>query len=142
MFSYNCTLVKKLHVNRTGMKKFMVDATHCSPYVLLDHSGEIMISGRSMMDDPESFFKPLCQWIKFCAMDHARVSIRLEYANSESYRQIFHFLTLLTANQSIRKLEVIWFYDKGDEETLEMGRDFENLLKCPFEYLIDADSLV
>lgn len=124
------------------MKKFIIEPTHCSPRVELDPAGEVMICGRSIMEDPETFYRPMFKWIKMCSMDHLHITFKLEYTNTDSSKLMHDFLALLVTNRSIRNINVSWYYDEGDDEALEMGKDFELLLKCPFEFHSNVESLV
>ena len=63
------------------------------------------------------------------------IEINLEYMNSASSKKLLYFLKILDANSSLKQFTVNWFYEEGDEDALEIGQVFEDLLlKANFRY--------
>ena len=116
------------------MKKLIIEGTQFTPHVELDPAGEIIVKGRSIIEDPIAFFNPVFLWLKSCSMDNLHVTIRLEYMNTASSKQMYDFLMLISENKSIKNTLVSWYYEEGDDDCYEMGKDFEMLINLTFEY--------
>ena len=123
------------------MKKFIVEGTQFTPRVELDPAGEIVVRGRSIIEDPIAFFNPIFTWVKNCSMDKLQVTIRMEYMNTASSKQMYDFLMLISENKNINKINVSWYYEEGDEDCYEMGKDFELLMNLSFEYFEYAETM-
>lgn len=124
------------------MKKLIIEGTQFSPRVVLDPAGEISIHGRSLIEDPVAFYNPIFRWIKSCSIDNLHVTIRLEYINTASSKQIYDLLMLVSENKSIKNVLVSWFYEEGDDDTYDLGKDFEMLINLSFEYFEYEESPV
>ena len=66
------------------------------------------------------------------------VDIQLEFINSSSSKKLLYFLKVLDANNHFKELNVTWHYEKDDEEALEQGQIYEELLlRTSFRYIED-----
>jgi hypothetical protein len=68
------------------------------------------------------------------------VYIKLEYINTSSSKQIFNLLKLIHENSTILDVNVQWYYEEGDEDTYELGKDIESEIRIPFEFLEYAET--
>ena len=67
--------------------------------------------------------------------------INLEYFNSSSSKKILDLLKVLDANAKVRTIEIIWHYEEGDDDCLESGQIFEELLmRSSFKYMQYAEA--
>lgn len=117
----------------------LIDRTVDCPYINFTEDGTLEIEGRSITEDPFTFWQPLLEWVETYAKKPAStttVNIYLEYSNSSSNKYI---------NELLRRLEdfhgkttqviVNWKYEEDDESVLQLGKDFESMLKLPFCFL-------
>jgi hypothetical protein len=117
------------------MKPMDVKPTNSTPAVLYGEDGKLLISGRSIPEDAVKFYQPLLEWAAEIQVSSLNVEINLEYMNSSSSKKILFLLKVLDANSSIKEFTVNWYYEKGDEDALEIGQIFEErLLKASFRY--------
>jgi len=66
---------------------------------------------------------------------HGICYIKLEYMNSSSSNQLLMILRNLDENCNINKLIINWFYEEDDDDALESGQIYEELLqKALFKY--------
>ncbi|NSW94833.1 MAG: DUF1987 domain-containing protein [Bacteroidales bacterium] len=110
-----------------------------SPEIILNPAGFIKIKGRSIHENVVEFLKPVEQWIDEYIENPADltcVDITLEYFNSASARALIRLLQKITLVQLKHKKFVFnWYYESGDEDILERGEYFENILGVPFNFI-------
>ena len=117
------------------MKTILIEATHSTPAVNFCTDGRLLIEGRSLPEDVNKFYKPLIEWIINLTTESVKLDINLEYFNSASAKKIMELLKSLDANSRIKDLIVNWHYEEGDDDALESGQIFEDLLRrAKFRY--------
>jgi hypothetical protein len=117
------------------MESLLIEATKYSPRVILNSTGVINIEGRSIVEDSIKFFEPILTWVKSCSSPSLNIDIKLEYINTSSSKQLFNMLKLVGGNFSASNVQVKWYYEEGDEDTLELGKEFESETMLPFVFL-------
>lgn len=116
------------------MKELMIEGTKFSPKVELHPNGYMLFEGRSIVEDSIAFFAPIFRWIKMVNVSTMKVDIKLEYMNTASAKQIYSMLMFVKENYSIKDVYVNWYYEEGDEDSFELGKDFEDQLRIPFDF--------
>jgi len=116
------------------MDQMIIEQTKYSPRVELDPKGLIYIQGRSIVEDPFAFYGPVLNWVKNANITSLKVEIKLEYLNTSSSIQIYKLLSLIQENYESNNVSVSWFYEEDDEDTFELGKEFESQLKLPFGF--------
>jgi hypothetical protein len=117
------------------MKAIIIDATHSTPAINFCCDGRMLIEGRSLPEDVNKFYKPLIAWILNLSTETAKLDINLEYLNSASAKKLLELLKSLDANSRIKSLIINWHYEEGDDDALETGQIFEDLLnRAQFRY--------
>ncbi|MCB8965112.1 MAG: DUF1987 domain-containing protein [Bacteroidales bacterium] len=122
----------------------LIDKTVDCPYVSFNENGILEIEGRSISEDPFSFWQPLLEWIEAyikAPATNTRVQIFLEYSNSSSNKYINELLRKFEdAHGKNTEVLVVWKYEEDDESMSQLGRDFESVLKVPFSFVaLDAE---
>ena len=89
-----------------------------------------------MIVNGTNYFKQIEEWIDRYVCDPADltcVDICLEYVNVSNIRI---YISLLRKIESIilknKKYVINWYYEEGDEDILEMGKDISFYLNMPF----------
>jgi len=73
--------------------------------------------------------------VKEFSCDEVNLEINLEYFNTAVSKQLHDFLKATESNQKLKKINVKWFYEDGDDEILESGEIYEELLpRMNFSY--------
>jgi hypothetical protein len=117
------------------MNTIYLEATTSTPEVIFGEDGRLMIRGRSIPEDVTKFYEPLIEWGGALHIDALTVVINLEYMNSASSKKLLYLLKILDANNHIQSLTINWYYEEGDEDALENGQIYEELLlKASFRY--------
>lgn len=117
------------------MKPIVIDATNTTPAVYYGEDNKLVIKGRSIPENATKFYQPMINWAGTLEDNLLNVEINLEFMNSASSKKLLYLLKVLDANNYIKKLTVNWYYEEDDEETLEQGQIFEELMrKAVFRY--------
>ena len=110
------------------MENLSIVGTNCTPHVSFSISGKLSMEGRSLPEDAEKFFLPLQQWLMNLSVDKVTFDFNLEYFNSASSKKILDLLRILDANIHVRQVQINWHYEEGDDDSLEAGQIFEEML--------------
>lgn len=116
------------------MNQMIIEPTKYSPRVELNPSGSIFIEGRSIIEDPFAFYNPILNWVKNSTAHALKVEIKLEYLNTSSSIQIYKLLSTVQENFGEQYASINWYYEEDDEDTLELGKEFESQLNLPFKF--------
>jgi hypothetical protein len=117
------------------MKNINYEPTSSTPAVRFSNDGRLLIEGRSLPENVLKFYNPLIEWVKALDLEVVKIDLNLEYLNSASSKKILELLRALDRNDAISNLIVNWHYEADDEDALESGQIFEDLLeKAEFRY--------
>jgi hypothetical protein len=122
------------------MDSLFIKATADTPKVTFESTGELTMEGRSLPENPNVFYDPLMKWATECTHPNIIFNLRLEYFNTASSKLIFNLLRRFIENSSVKDILVKWHYEIGDLDSLEMGQQYQSILKIPFEYIEVAES--
>jgi hypothetical protein len=106
-----------------------INATNNTPAILYQEDGKLLIKGRSVPASEAKFYEPVIEWAKKLNVSTLIVEINLEYMNSGSSKMMLTLLKTLENHAHIKKLNIKWYYEEGDEETYEKGKLFHELLE-------------
>ncbi len=113
-----------------------------TPWVNLNPQiGVVELGGRSIPENTESIYRPLIEWVEEyikTPQEKTTVRINFEYFNSSSAKYLVRFLEYFsTLKKSGYEVEVFWYYD--DDELLEYGEDFQDVLEMHFNFLTSKE---
>ena len=116
------------------MEIFRINATVRSPFILLDpESGIMEISGRSLLDDSELFYKPMVEWIEeYIKSPSPKTTFicNFNYYNNPLSKILFNVLMKLDKNICPpNRFEIHWYYEKDDNDMLENGEGMTRFIK-------------
>jgi hypothetical protein len=116
------------------MEKLVLQGTENTPAVLLDPTGSrFEIMGRSLPVDARKVYGPILQWFETYALNPnptTEMVFKLEYINTGSSKML---LDLFFGLQKIKGASASWCFLEDDEDMEEMGEEFRELVKLPFE---------
>ena len=118
------------------MKELLIKGTNVAPSIHGDSSGNVEISGKSMMEDALSFYQPYHQWIDELIQSDVtslNIDIDLVYFNSSSSKQLLKFLMII--DDSDKECNLNWFFPEGNEVLEDRGKEFEFMLDFSFNYI-------
>ena len=120
------------------MKNLEIEPKSNTPYIDFNAgSGYLLMKGRSIPEDPESFFGPILTWLDEYFKETEKESVlefRLEYVNSGSSKYILELLRRLQKLVVTGKpIKIIWCFETDDESIEDLGEHFKHTVDLPFE---------
>ena len=114
------------------METYLREGTRESPQLSFDPgNGRFEISGRSFMDAPLEFYEDLFLWLKKYAevpLKKTMLSINSDYFNTGSYKCYLEIIKKLEMiEDSTHEVDVIWYYEDGDDECREAGENLQDM---------------
>lgn len=117
------------------MNNLILEPTNSTPAIQFREDGRLLIEGRSLPENVFKFYNPLIEWASKLTIQVVKLDINLEYINSASSKKLLELLKVFDANSNIITFMVNWHYEADDEDSLENGQIFEDLLgKAEFRY--------
>lgn len=128
------------------MENLVINNTFNSPQVLFNvKSGELSIMGNSTSENPLEYFNPIMRWIEEYSIapnPNTTVNIFMVHFNTVSYKCLLGFFKKLQAiSEKGKKVKICWHYDQDDDDLLEMGQDYEDIIDVPFEFIAEREEL-
>jgi hypothetical protein len=117
--------------------KVAIRETEFTPSVRISpEDRRIVITGPSRLEDPSPFYETLTTFLEENIINFKSrftIEFKLNYLNSSSSKWLFHILKNIQNRYGGNKvITVNWYYDADDENILEAGEVFKNLLNMNF----------
>jgi hypothetical protein len=121
------------------MTELNIEATSATPQISLNKQlGKFLLKGKSFPEESRSFYAPLFTWLEEYAKtpnEETLFEFKMEYFNSSSSLIILEILNLLDSiHKTGKKVTISWGYLDIDEDMLEAGEEYADLVSLPFEY--------
>jgi hypothetical protein len=117
------------------MNILLIEKTDATPYILMNKKDGIFeISGRSLPEDAVGFYNSIVEWVAEYAKDPnptTDFTVKLEYFNTSTSKVLLKILNQLS---EIKGANVIWYSLEDDEEMVEVGKEYSQDIKIPFEF--------
>ncbi|HAF27846.1 MAG TPA: nuclear pore complex subunit [Bacteroidales bacterium] len=128
------------------MTELLIEGTSSTPNIYFDkNSGKFEIKGKSFPEESRIFFAPVFEWLNEYSKnpnEETLFEFKMEYFNSSSSLIILEILNVLDSiNKAGKKVSVSWSHLQIDDDMLEAGEEYSELVSLPFEYhaLEEAD---
>lgn len=119
------------------MDTLKIDGTAKTPTITLSPDGELILEGRSIPENSIDFYRPVMDWLAEYSKTPrptTRLQVRLEYFNTSSSKCILDLFKRLDAvSKAGSSVSIQWYYHADDEDMLEAGEDYREIVKIPFE---------
>ena len=117
---------------------FIIGSNEC-PTILLDKDkGTFEISGQSLPEEAISFYLPVIEWFEEYIKEplpETILTLDLDYCNSSSTKAIADVLEVLEDYYNAGgKVEIRWMYMEDDDDMLDVGKEFQEIIKVPFTF--------
>lgn len=129
------------------MENYIVEPSGNTLAVSLDADNHhFKFEGDSRPEDVPVFFDPIMNWLENYA-EHLKMTgeevkilcdFELEYFNSSSAKyimDIFHWLSVTNSENPKIHLTINWHHEEIDEDMIEAGKEFEEIVNIPFNYI-------
>ena len=108
------------------MEILNIKAGEKTPQVIFDNDGILYISGRSVHEHPEDFYKELIEIIgKTKDGNTLDVTFDFEYFNTGAAKMIHKLMNEIQE----MKGKITWLFEYGDDDMEEAGEDYDSMLK-------------
>jgi hypothetical protein len=115
--------------------------TNTLPKVIYEEfEGTLSISGRSTSPEVEEYFEEFIPYLKDNLIKDPIdivASFDFDFFNTKTSRIIMKILYILKKHvyDAGKNLKISWAYEEGDEDLFEAGKDYEDIIKIPFEFI-------
>jgi hypothetical protein len=120
-----------------------IEPTKKTPKIILE-SGRVLITGRSISENPAEFYRPIHEWISNYTSDSATMTnivLGFEFINTTSIKWVYAILKELARIPHLSgHAKISWYYEEGDEDMCDLGFILRSLVTCPF-HIIEIDDI-
>ena len=99
--------------------------------------------GRSIIEDPGSFYDPVHKWISGYIHNHTgktQIELGFEYINTGSLKWLYILLRELSDMKNLsNNSSITWHYEQGDDDMYELGLIIKSLVECPFTVIEEEE---
>lgn len=127
------------------LERLYIERDEDTPLVHLDASKSLFqIAGMGLPENCGTFFHPIFVWMDtYVEMPNEKsvLDVDLAYYNTAFSKCLFDLLEAFASIQKKEKGSVMirWHYLEGDVDLLSAGKELEELLKVPFEFIEEED---
>jgi len=111
------------------MEDLFVQGTDSLPNISFKTSGELKITGRALPEDAITFFRPVLDWLRNFTAEEVNIEFNLDYFNTSVSKQILDMFKIIENNPGNKTIKMKWMYEDGDDEMLESGEIYAEMLK-------------
>jgi len=121
------------------MESIRIEKTQKAPLFVL-RDGYIRLSGRSIPQNARQLYKICIDWVEQYVQSPAsetKIDLYFEYIDTASIRCVVDILTKLSriADDTEKRVEINWYYERDDEDSLDLGAYIQAHLKIPFNII-------
>jgi len=126
------------------MESLIIEATSDTPNIILDQeNGKFEISGKSLPEDVSAVYTPVLEWLdRYVASpnEKTKVVFKMEYYNTASSKMILELLERFKKiHTDGNEIEFEWRYIEDDDDMLEAGEEYSEILEVPFNLISIED---
>jgi hypothetical protein len=102
-------------------------------------TGVLSISGQSLPENAILLYGPVLEWLEEYAKvphDKTVLSLKMKYYNTASSKMFFSIIKRLNViYKGGADIEIEWHYQHDDEDMLDAGEYFRDLVDIPFKFM-------
>ena len=122
------------------MENYYLEPTKLTPLVNFDtDQGILEIKGRSSPENPVELYSTLMRKLDEFSQNGQTTftaNLEFEYFNTSSSKCLFDILKKIAVMRDFGKdVTVNWVYEDGDDDMMEAGEDFSDLLDIEFNFV-------
>ena len=128
------------------MKLLHINATEDTPEINLDPvSGVMEFTGISIPENAPIFYKPVIDWLDDYIKSPNKTTdfvFNIKMISSSSSKIFYDIITKidqLSENKEVC-IRVFWYYSIYDDEILEQGHEYKNMLSVFFDLILVEES--
>ena len=117
------------------LNSLTLEPTKKTPGIVLE-PGRIIILGRSILENPGEFYRPVHEWVSTYAEESSQlttIQLGFEFINTTSIKWVYAILKELARIPDMPvRAKISWIYEEGDEDMCDLGFILRSLVDCPF----------
>ena len=122
------------------MERLLIEPTRVTPQISFDPDQSLLeIKGRSSPENSIMFYKTVLDLIDEYIESEGEeftANFAFEYFNTSSSKCLFDIFRKLTQLEEAGKSLIInWFYEEDDEDMMEAGEDYADLLDLDLNFI-------
>ncbi len=120
------------------MEKIFIEPTKVTPLINFDPDEGLMeLKGRSSPENAVQFYSKLLDNLdKYDSKDSLVANFVFEYFNTSSSKCLFDvFKRLSKLSDEGKDIVINWYYEEGDDDMMEAGEDYSDLLDLDFNFM-------
>lgn len=102
-------------------------------------TGEFVVTGQSLPENAILLYGPVLEWIEEYSKDprdKTMLSFKMKYYNTASSKMFFSLIKRLNLiHKGGPEVEIEWHYQEDDEDMLDAGEYFRDLVDIPFKFI-------
>ncbi len=122
------------------MENLVFKATDETPEINFNANGKLFLKGISVPENVANFYSPLVAWLGELEMNlplEVTLIFEIEYINTSSTRAFIDLVKkVISLNSDKCSAKIVWRYEDGDDDNLDLGKDLEYSAKTTFEFEI------
>jgi len=127
-------------LSESTMEKIFMEPSRVTPLINFDpEEGILEMKGRSSPENSIQFYQKVIQNLDMFAVDGQgdfTANFAFEYFNTSSSKCLFDvFKRLVRIRDSGKELVINWFFEEDDEDMMEAGEDYSDLLDLEFNFI-------
>ncbi len=126
--------------SESTMEKIFIEPSRVTPLINFDpDEGILEMKGRSSPENSIQFYQKIIDNLDMYAAQgdgDFTANFAFEYFNTSSSKCLFDiFKRLVRIQNSGKDLIINWFYEEDDEDMMEAGEDYSDLLDLEFNFI-------
>ncbi len=120
------------------MTNLIIDKTAFSPAFDFNVNGALFVKGISTPDNVQKFYQPIFDWVNALIESkpsHINFIMEIDYLNTSSSRIFVELISLINNSKQYGIVtNIVWRYEDGDEDMLELGEDLQESSKSEITF--------
>jgi len=122
------------------MENILIEPSRVTPLIKFDpDEGVLEMRGRSSPENAIQFYQKVIENLAQFAENGGEsftANFAFEYFNTSSSKCLFDiFKRIANIKKSGRDIHINWFYEEDDEDMMEAGEDYSDLLDLEFNFI-------
>ena len=122
------------------MPILQITATATTPEINFNAiTGVLAIEGRSVLNNPETFYRPIINWLDRYLTEprpHTTLNIYFDYVSTVSVEFLFELFRIMKKlAETGNTISINWNYQQGDEDMKETGEEYADATGLKFEFI-------
>jgi hypothetical protein len=126
-----------------SLNSLTLEPSKKTPWIILE-PGKVVILGRSILENPAEFYRPIHEWVSKYAEESSRmttIQLGFEFINTTSIKWVYAILKELARIPDMPfRATISWYYEVGDEDMCDLGFILRSLVNCPFT-IVEVEDL-